>query len=435
MLKGFPNQIANLVKLARALGVAQEAAVRGENIRDDGVLGEALVRAQVLGTGHTPRPIDEYLDEQRQRQPSLQSHRTSARGLRELFRLMRCMEEDSVANAAWLTPLGETLARNSLDELSEAERAQWRVAIASIRLGSPVDGVSHPYQVLLRLVAARPGITRAKSALCLEATDDSVAELERICLLADVDSEDEIRARIGGETPSNWDNAKKVLPAFAEQLGDIEKRGHNLHLPAAAPAALPPNPEVIPQVMQGQPRPRRARTQGRRVDPATIARAGVETDEANLPSIVRVPTPEEVAATNALRAERLTRHNQIVRQVAVRLNVMGASLHEDPFDCLARIDDRAILIEVKTLSGEVEDERSRVRDALSQLLYYCQFALPADCPEPLKIALFESKPSDEHIEWLASAGIHTLWCDGDALVSIGDNGDVLITQLTELDPA
>jgi hypothetical protein len=105
------------------------------------------------------------------------------------------------------------------------------------------DGeTSHPYQVLLRLIALNPGVTRAKCALALEARNDSDRELNRISNLTDLE-EAAIRDHLG-VTKSNWDNAKKILPSFAEQLGDIEKTGQQYRL-VDAPGSREEQPKSL----------------------------------------------------------------------------------------------------------------------------------------------------------------------------------------------
>jgi hypothetical protein len=63
----------------------------------------------------------------------------------------------------------------------------WRAAILNMTHQGGDATLSHPYQVMLKLVANRPGITRAKCALALEAKDDSPEELNRITVLSDQD--------------------------------------------------------------------------------------------------------------------------------------------------------------------------------------------------------------------------------------------------------
>src|SRR5687768_5246551 len=92
-MKGFPNQIADLQKLALGLACIERLLARGDNPRDDGVFGEALVRDGVLGTGHAPRPVEEYLRDQMRKRIERQSFRTSARGLRELYRLLGLIDD------------------------------------------------------------------------------------------------------------------------------------------------------------------------------------------------------------------------------------------------------------------------------------------------------------------------------------------------------
>jgi hypothetical protein len=82
-VKGFPNQVADLEKLASGMRTLIERIGAGENPKDDGLFGQALVRAGVAGTGHTPMPVEEYIQQQLLNTPNNQSFRTTARGLRE----------------------------------------------------------------------------------------------------------------------------------------------------------------------------------------------------------------------------------------------------------------------------------------------------------------------------------------------------------------
>ena len=87
-MKGFPNQVADLGKLAKAMQYIVQLIDAGQQVKDDEIFGQALVRAGVAGTGHSHRPINEYIREQRAKPISGQSFRTTARGLRELFRIL-----------------------------------------------------------------------------------------------------------------------------------------------------------------------------------------------------------------------------------------------------------------------------------------------------------------------------------------------------------
>jgi hypothetical protein len=408
-MKGFPNQVAELGKLAAGMQALVRLVDGHANARDDGIFGEALVRAGVAGTGHarTPVPVDEYIRQQRTKPPSNQSFRTTARGLRELYRLLGFIDDSGPR--VEVTDLGR-LAADYADRPMNAEQLNfWRRTIINITHDGGGE-VSHPYQVLLRLIEQRPGITRAKCALALEARNDSPEELARIVALADL-PEEEIRRRIG-VTKANWDNAKKVLPAFAQQLGDAARAGEFFTLVDRTESA------------------RAART-SREVTPETIARAGTieRPDEFEVPPEV---DPAAAAEAIRLRQDRLRRHNLIVQELAGRLE--GARLYEDPFDILALLEAHGVLVEVKTLDGGEADERDRVRDALSQLLYYEAFSIThivGDAPVH-KVACFEHPISQAHRDWLNAMNVAVLWkanggFAGDALAA-----DILGDYIEEL---
>lgn len=401
-MKGFPNQIADLVKLAKAIKVLQKLLDDGKNPKDDGVYGEALVRAEIAGTGHTPLPIEEYLNSQKLKSLSDQSHRTTARGLKELFRILDLIKinEETIE----LTPKGEKIAAIANQTLNENTKELWRNTIIQMQHHGGDETASHPYQVLLRLIARCPGITRAQCALALEAKDDSREELERILNLAPKD-EDEIISTIN-TTRTNWDNGKKILPHFAEQLNDVQKKGQQFYLNSLE--KLQSQGTSTQKTETSLSRKRRGASQ---VTADTIAKAGTEDsfdekEEEYLPE-----TPEAIKERRSKIKDRLTRHNKLVKRVASILEAKNARLYEHPFDCLACFTNLGFLIEVKTLDGTEADEIDRVRGALSQLLYYESFVITSFVKEEhtIKIACFENKISDKHIEWLAKSGIFTIW--------------------------
>jgi hypothetical protein len=232
--------------------------------------------------------------------------------------------------------------------------------------------------------------------------------LERIVALADL-PEAEIRHRIG-VSKANWDNAKKVIPRFAEQLADVLKAGQTYRL-ADAPGlgdGGPGLPVTAPAARVAEGAPRRPRS-ARAVTPATIGTAGLgEQDEPDVPATL---DPAAAAAAIRTRLDRLRRHNELVRALATRLQAAGLVLFEDPFDVLAVSGQAGILGEVKTLDGTVEDERDRVRAALAQLLYYEAFVTAPVAGEAAihKVAFFERPISDAHQRWLNASAIATIW--------------------------
>lgn len=406
-MKGFPNQFSDLTKIAASMRVLRSLVAAGGNPRDDGVFGVALVRAGVAGTGHIPKPVEKYLSEQRQKPLGDQSFRTTARGLRELFVLLGFIEiiNDEVA----ITINGDRAAQYGGAELDSDQIEFWRKAVRDMVHQGGGES-SHPYQVLLRLVGRAPGIPRAKCALALEARNDSKEELDRIVALAAL-TEDEIREEVG-VSASNWNNAKKVLPKFAEQLGDVIKTSQGYQLADAPGLASqttePANGEGgTTSSRAGAPKPSRA------VTPETIARtkSDEEFDEADEPS-AGDPAAQQRAVL--LRRDRLRRHNLIVRSLAERFAGCGYRLYEDPFDILAMSEGVVFLVEVKSLEDSQEDERARVREALAQLLYYEAFVAGplADGAVLIKVACFERRISTDHQAWLNSSGIAVLWRSG-----------------------
>jgi len=420
-MKGFPNQVSDLETLACALRVVIDLTSEGKNARNDGVFGEALIRRGVLGTGHKPIPVDEYLAQQEFKRASYQSFRTRARGLRELFRVLGLV--DDFGGDLVITRAGEQIAAFAGRALTQDALRLWRAVIVNMSHDGGDGQSSHPYQVMLRLVAKRPGITRAKCALALEAKNDSDDELDRILVLADLE-EDRIRDEIG-VTKSNWDNAKKILPRFAEELGDVQKIGERFYLSDApgVPKESPAEAEGD-ETTRGPRRPKSASV----VSAESIAKGGTaedsdEADELTEPEF----DPAAIKARKAKIRGRLKRHNQLVRKLAQMLEAEGADLFEHPFDCLACFAAEGLLIEVKTLDGTEKDEVLRAREALAQLLYYESFVT-----RPLvkkravrKIACFESKVSEDHIAWLQSSNIYVVWSAEDGFDGTAEAKDEL----------
>src|SRR5690606_30946353 len=99
-------------------------------------------------------------------------------------------------------------------------------AIASIAVADQDGRVSHPVQVLLKLIDEVDLDSRSGMELALEAVDDSVGEFRRVAALAELDE----AARVAelealGWTASQLATAVKILPAFAKQSGLIPTDG------------------------------------------------------------------------------------------------------------------------------------------------------------------------------------------------------------------
>lgn len=408
-MKGFPNQISDLKTIATALRVLSDLENQGQNPRDDGIFGEALIHSGVLGTGHRQIPVDEYLANQKTKNISYQSFRTRARGLRELFRILALIEDNGIK--VRVSQIGQQITSIAGEELTPKALRLWRKVIVDMMHDGDDDEFSHPYQVLLHLVARCPGITRAKCALALEAKNDTADEINRIVKQADL-SEDQIIDKIG-ITKSTWDNAKKILPRFAEQLGDVQKVSGRFYL-CDIPGKKKKSP-VEPKTGKPASLPRAPRGASA-VTADTIAKAGTaeEWDESLVVTETEI-NPDALKIQKAKTKKRLKRHNIIVQKLAKELEAEGAELFEYPFDCLACFSDEGLLIEVKSLDGTIKDERDRVRGAFAQVLYYESFVTHPLIKKRgiIKIACFERKISDAHIDWLQASDICVIWSSED----------------------
>ncbi|MDT9331817.1 NERD domain-containing protein, partial [Clostridium perfringens] len=117
------------------------------------------------------------------------------------------------------------------------------------------------------------------------------------------------------------------------------------------------------------------------------------------------------------RLKRRKEHEELVRDLAYYLENKGYKLYEGQIDCLAIKDDIALIFEVKTLNGEIKDERAQVLKALAQLKYYKKFAMGkfSELEKVYSLALFSSKISDQYIEFLEENSIHTLYKENEKI--------------------
>ena len=412
-MKGFPNQIADLGKLAAGMQCLVQLTDQGDDAKDDGIFGQALVHAGVVGTGHTPIPVADYIRQQLKKTLSNQSFRTTARGLRELYRILGLID-DSGAQVD-VTISGRRIATFAGLPLDVEQIEFWRKVILDITHDGGDGESSHPYQVLLSLVARNPGITRAKCALALEARNDSRAELDRIVDLAKL-SEDTIRARSVLQNRTGI-TLRRCFRSLRNNLETFVRRGRQAYVLADVPGQADAS-ILVPTQDQRAPRT------SRKVTPDSIARAGTVE---NFDEVVTTTSPKSIR----IRQKRLLRHQLIVKKLAGRLSDAGATLYEDPFDILALIDARRLLVEVKTLDGTNPDERERVREALSQLLYYKAF-IPPTSETVINIACFEGPISEAHHQWLNNYEIAVIWLSNSRFVGDALAFTALGTYMEEL---
>ena len=175
-MKGFPNQISNIQKLSDGLRVLKDLTDAGQ-VADDSSFGEALLWEGIISPGRSGGDVRSYLSGMSLRAPSNQSHRTSARGVKEFF--VRAGLAERTGDALIVSDLGNSLVESLLQSDRDSFVQNWKVAMMN---AVAVDGrgTSRPYRIMLRLLKARPGTPRALCALALEARNDSDSEFERI---------------------------------------------------------------------------------------------------------------------------------------------------------------------------------------------------------------------------------------------------------------
>lgn len=393
-MKNFPHQINQLPRLNDAVKVLADLSDGGQDLSDDGIVGDALARAGVYNFRNPgTRSIETLLAGEHQKSRSNQGTRTCARDLRRFFRLLGFIEQDGAARwrvgeggRALLTLTGPTDGPQR-DEL-------WRRALIDITLKDQ-SGTSHPYRILLRLVAELPGIAKPYSGLCLEAVDDSPAELARIIRIASEPNPTKTMVELAGASMA--DDSIKILPSLAEQLGDISNNDGRLTITS------------------------------RVADVLFDARGAAEPREAvrNLTRRPFIPRHREVAGARRrgtggrfsvrrydpdLVGGRFDSHEDCLDRFSEKIPAAVQTFHA-VYDLLIVGGENALLlVEAKTIRG---DERAQVRAALGQLCYYEHFEiLPLYPNHGISRLLLTDRPvSADLCEFLMRFAIGVVWVE------------------------
>lgn len=378
-MKNFPHQYSDLVKLRATLQTEQDLQDRGLDSTDDAVLGYELAHRRVYrfrgldydGDGETvDRRVAERIETERTKPPGTQGARTAAREMRRTLLFLGWLD----ANGAGLTAAGSALLRTR--EGSGEERILLQQAIGSIAVADRDGRVSHPVQVLLRLVEAVPLDSRNGMEVALEAVDDSVGEFQRVAAIAAMPEQQRIAAlKDAGWTDPQLANAVKILPALAIQAELMAIGGDGRFVLTEAGRRTIGRAVITTGLAQPAARQRtqgpaaRAATMTATRDPRQVGRSHQLSGED-----LRVLTAAEQAAAAALVYERTERHQALVRAVAARCGSAGFFEDLAAFDLLVDLDSGGplVLIEVKTVVG---DAVAQVRAAVGQLLYYEYFSV------------------------------------------------------------
>lgn len=392
-MKNFPHQFNDLEKLLNALQVIREFSDNNISVTDEN-FGERLTREGIYAYRHKTLTIEEYFRKERQKPPSNRGYLTVARDIRRLFELLGFIhlnpDRTAILNRA---------AIQLLESASDEQRLDlWRRAFLQLGLEGSDGEISHPYRILLHLVNSIPGIETSKLLLAIEAENDSEEEFERILDLAELNF-DEIVVRTG-TTVSMARNAVKILPAIAEQLGDIERLQNR---------AYPVVQAVVTEdeITSTETGTARTRQQYRGTSSADIAKQPELRKVAN----VNIDLSDAIR----IRQKRLSEHQKCVRKIAELNEEAGFEIFEGKFDCLAVQQKSALLYEVKTLSPSFIDQESQTIKGVGQLKYY-NFSIvqkQIGLKNVQDIIVFSRMPTMEIIEFCHSINILVIWLDGE----------------------
>jgi hypothetical protein len=333
----------------------------------------------------------------------------------------------------WLQPDGATLtsagdALLGTTEGSDEERILMQQAIGGIAVSDQDGHVSHPVQILLRLVEEVPLYSRSGMEVALEAVDDSVSEFERVAALAAMPTDHRVSElkRLGWTRPQ-LNNAVKILPALAIRSGLMinDSSGRFILTDAGRRAIGRATTAVTPPSIV---RPRAARRRPTAVattDPSQVGRSrrlfGLDR---------RTLSPAEQAMAAQLLYERTDRHQELVRAIAAGCS--GGRFYEDPtsYDLLIDTDaDIALtLIEAKTISGDADVQ---IRLAVGQLLYYEHFFVKPSFPDRLaqQLVLVDDAVSVELAEFLQAHNIGLVAYINDEFQALNNTGEGIINRL------
>jgi hypothetical protein len=397
-VKNFPHQINQLQRLTDGLRVFARLIDRDESVDDDGVIGDALARSGVYTFRNAGgRSIETLLASEHSKPRGSQGTRTCARDLRRFFGLLGFIGRDE--NGAWHVS-GEARELLRLTRLVDERRVHelWRAALLELSL-TDERGTSHPYRILLRIVAALPGVAKPYSGLCLEARNDSDSEFRRILRIASRPNATTTMDELVGAHMAR--DSIKILPSLAEQLGDIVNDHGRLTTSSRVADTLLQSPqgeginEAVRNLTRRQFIPRRRRVGG----PRRGARRGR--------SIFRRYDPD-------LIGERFDAHEDCLDRFSEEFPEAMDKLHAIYDLLIVRGVRGVLLVEAKTIRA---DERLQVRLALGQLYFYEHFEIRPLYPdaEILKLLLADAPISEDLCEFLTRCEVGVVWMGPDGV--------------------
>lgn len=381
-MKNIPHQINQIPRLAQGLGVFASLLKTGKDIENDGTLGDALAIAGVYTFRSQRGTIQQMLAKEHTKPRGSQGTRTCARDLRRFYRLLGFLDNHA------LTADAQRLVDLQADPLGLEARAIWTTSLNSMLL-TEAGNTSHPYRILLRLVGECPGINRSLLGLCLEARDDSEVEFQRVRRLALLQADPNKVWKKLNVSPHMARNSVKILPALAQQIGDILEADYGFHLGQAS--FIMTEDEPVYALAS------RAKTRRRPYDPGRrMATADLEERRKS----VRIYDPD-------LIGERFTAHEACLRRFS-ELIPKPHEQYEGDYDLLVVAPKQALVIEVKTIR---DDEAKQLRLALGQILYYEHILVRPMYPDHniRLLIVTDSRPHEDLVRLLEKYQIGVVW--------------------------
>ncbi|GGD30480.1 hypothetical protein [Flavobacterium orientale] len=395
-MKNIPHQFVQLDKFYRALVTVKELIEEEVPLRDEN-LGERLLVNQVIFPRTQGQSIEDYLIEQSANTPSNRSYYTAARETRRFLQLLGLLTV-AADKSAYLSPTAIRL----LSTNDEALRLPlWRNAILQMGIEGADGEISYPYPILLSLVRDNPGIETRKLMLALDAENNSVEEYQRILDLSNEEFNNILQ--VLNLTEHTAKNAVKILPSLAEQLGDIERRGNN-SFPIGQ--LIVTEDEISTEIPQGSTNQDGIPySQYRLVTAETIAIDPIF----NTISSVTIDLTQSIL----IRQQRLSHHQEIVRQLGLFCEERAFELYEGKFDCLSTMEETALVFEIKTILNSMSDQEKQTIKGIGQLKYY-KFSIVSSQMEYEDIKeflVYSQKPQLSLIEFCTAENIKVVWLE------------------------
>jgi hypothetical protein len=414
-MKNFPHQFNDLDKLFNALVVINQLIEGNVSLQDDN-FGEYLTRNEIYTYRDSNLTIDEFLEREQTKPRANRGYLTVARDIRRLFQLLGFLIVSEDRNGLLSTTGTQLLNSPS----SEIKKNLWKNSFMQLGLEGTDGEISHPYRILIKLVQEKPGIETKKLMLALEAENDSEEEYQRILSLAESTFEEIIEETRTSVSMAR--NAVKILPAIAEQLGDI-RRQNNKAYPVGE--ILITEDEITTEVPDDAVNQDDVRySQFRLVDADKIATAPIF----NEVSAVSIDLTEAVR----IRQDRLALHQQIVRKLASLCESKGFRLFEGKFDCLAVRPENTLLFEVKTIKESLSDQEKQTVKGVGQLKYY-NFSIVHQQMEIVnrqEFLVYSEQPNSNLVKFCHAENIDVIWLVVDVFKII----DKTTLDIVDFDP-